>query len=532
MRYAVRPEFVAQCITELRQLKIHRTFAGYLAVRWTAFKEGRTKDLQIDWKGFFDAFFRIPGAPQGKPYLVPFSESAPTESNKWFNTNVAGSYSPASLRDISPFRQVIDIDNSKRGGRYSLKDDELPLVRKHMLYSQQVPVFPFSAFLFRDYAFQADNPEPSDIIDAMYDQFGFGIISKNPEDNIMTGIPLKSDDNWFEEVPEMSSPESETQPEKFRALDADTLGLVSESVEEGVATIGEEDEVLNRVQQLMDDGFAGVIFTGPPGTSKSWYADQIARFMTDNDPDLIRYVQFHASYQYEDFVEGYVPRKDGTGFDLRPKHLLEMCEKARKAGDKLCVMVIDELSRSDPARVFGEALTYIEGTKRDHKFKLASGTEESIPANLFFLATMNPMDRGVDEVDAALERRFAKIAMDPDAENLRSHLLENGLPEDLVTRIINFFTFVNAPGNKNTYSRIGHAYFYGVRNEDGLRRLWQNQLSFVFEKAYRMDSDGLAEVERRWGRVFANPAPGVRVAEPEVPGTITPAEIVEEEGPR
>jgi len=203
MRFAVRPEFVAQCITELREKKIHRTFAGYLAVRWTAQKEGRTTDLQIDWKGFFDSFFRIPGAPQGKPYLVPFSDSAPTEANKWFNANVAGSYAPSSLRDMSPFRQVVDIDNTKRGGRYSLKQDEMLWVRKHMLYFEQLPVFPFSVFMFRDYAFHADKPGPSDIIDAMYDQFGFGLLAKEPRDNIMTGIPImKRDDEWFEEVPE------------------------------------------------------------------------------------------------------------------------------------------------------------------------------------------------------------------------------------------------------------------------------------------------------------------------------------------
>jgi len=305
---------------------------------------------------------------------------------------------------------------------------------------------------------------------------------------------------------ERDFPENEMRPEKFRALDAETLGLISESADEAAtAAIGEEDEVLNRVQQLIDDGFAGVIFAGPPGTSKSWYADQIARFLTGDDPELMRYVQFHASYQYEDFIEGYVPRKDGTGFDLMPKHLLEMCETARNASGKTCVMVIDELSRSDPARVFGEALTYIEKTKRNLKFRLASGTEAAIPPNLIFLATMNPMDRGVDQVDAALERRFAKIAMDPDPKNLRTHLLERGLPEDLVNRVISFFNFVNAPGNKNPQARVGHAYFYGVANEAGLRRLWQNQLSFLFEKAYRMDPDRFAEVERRWGKVFVAP---------------------------
>jgi 5-methylcytosine-specific restriction protein B len=43
----------------------------------------------------------------------------------------------------------------------------------------------------------------------------------------------------------------------------------------------------------------------------------------------------------------------------------------------------------------------------------------SVPENLMILATMNPFDRGVDEVDAAFERRFAKVRMEPKLEQVR-----------------------------------------------------------------------------------------------------------------
>lgn len=323
--------------------------------------------------------------------------------------------------------------------------------------------------------------------------------------NVNNGIPWDPAD-FQPQRPTDEEFQAELMPSLQREADA-----------QATIVVDEEDPTYVRVRELLGDGFAGVIFTGPPGTSKSWYAEQVGRMLTDNEPDRLRFVQFHASYQYEDFVEGFVP-KDGGGFELLPKHLLEMCETAASSDGKLCVIVIDELSRSDPARVFGEALTYIERTKRDRKFRLASGTEVSIPENIVFLATMNPMDRGVDEVDAALERRFAKIAMDPDSDNLRSYLEERGMAADLVNRLMGFFKHVNGAGNKNQMAKVGHTYFYGARDEQGLHRLWQNQLRFLFEKAYRLDQEGLDEVERRWGKVFTPPpvAPAAPATE-EVP---------------
>ena len=257
--------------------------------------------------------------------------------------------------------------------------------------------------------------------------------------------------------------------------------------------IEDDDPRLIEVRELLDDNYAGVIFTGPPGTSKSWYAEQIAAKLVDLDPTRARFIQFHPSYQYEDFVEGYIPL-EGGGFKMVDKHLLEMCDVAKNANGKLCVLVIEELSRSDPGRVFGEALSYIEMTKRGKLFRLASGREISIPPNLIILATMNPFDRSVDDVDTAFERRFAKIAMDPDRDKLKEFLSDNGMDPTLSARVLMFFDRLLK--NKNVQSHVGHAYFRSVRNEDGLRRLWNNQLRFHFEKAFRLSDEGLYEVTR------------------------------------
>lgn len=228
-----------------------------------------------------------------------------------------------------------------------------------------------------------------------------------------------------------------------RILDADILIPPTTIADPGVlpSEIEDSDEYLQVTQALLRE-YAGIIFTGPPGTSKSWYARNIAAKLADGDPTRVEFVQFHPSYQYEDFVEGYVPRPDGAGFSLEPKHLLKLCEVAEDVSPALCVLVIDELSRGDPGRIFGEALTYIERSRRGQEFSLSSGRRCSIPENLAILATMNPLDRGVDEVDAAFERRFAKISMEPSDVLLRKLLSEAGMPDAVQQRVNAFFSTV------------------------------------------------------------------------------------------
>ena len=257
------------------------------------------------------------------------------------------------------------------------------------------------------------------------------------------------------------------------------------------ADIDETDPVLQEVRLLVDkDGVGGVMLIGVPGTGKSWYARQIAIKLTGGDPRRIREVQFHPSYQYEDFVEGYVP--DGKqGFRLADKHMLEMAEIARHEKGPV-VLVIDEFSRTDPARVLGETMTYMEGSLRGIDFYLPSGRRVAIPKNLVFLATMNPEDRSVDEIDAAMERRWSKIALKPDVNKLRDFLKANGSPAAMLGPVIDFFTGLQ------THLQSGHAFFRTVKDPAGLARLWETQLGYVIRKRFRFDADTLEQVESLW----------------------------------
>lgn len=317
------------------------------------------------------------------------------------------------------------------------------------------------------------------------------------------------------------SPLALTEP--VRQLSAADLGLAPEDEEPAPPeapsadefVIAEDDPLLDTVLELLEN-YGGVIFTGPPGTSKTHVAQGIGRRLTEGDPKLLRLVQFHPSYQYEDFVEGYIPDPDTGSFTLTPKHLLQMCEVAENNPARTVVLVVDELSRGEPGRIFGEALTYVEKTWRGQEFHLASGNTLIIPENLVFLCTMNPLDRGVDEVDAAFERRFAKVGMEPSVDRLHQFLDEAGMEPTLRDRVVGFFRRVNRASGENPFGAVGHTYFLGVADEDDLRRLWDHQLSFLFKKAYQFDANGLRDIERGWQMVFGQPDTGGIEGEPQV----------------
>jgi len=300
-------------------------------------------------------------------------------------------------------------------------------------------------------------------------------------------------------------------PGKVRRLTADDLDHAPSASPpvpflgqaEWLTPLDHDDPIMEQVVDLARD-YGGIIFQGPPGTSKSWYAARVAVTLADGDPERLRFVQFHPSYQYEDFVEGFVPTDD-SGFKLRNKHFLELCDRAHKHPDETVVLVIDELSRGDPGRVFGEVLTYIERTRRGILFHLSSGTECVVPDNLLILATMNPLDRGVDEVDAALERRFAKIALEPSPELLQEFLADSGMSEGLQARLLQFFRAVNGRSRRNPHAALGHTYFLDVHDEGDLQRRWEHQLRFHFEKAFRLNPDELEAIFREWDRVLEVP---------------------------
>lgn len=248
------------------------------------------------------------------------------------------------------------------------------------------------------------------------------------------------------------------------------------------------------------------LFLGAPGTGKTWYAREVARKLTDDQPDRSAYVQFHPSFSYDDFVEGYTPRlKDGgsaVAYQIEAKHFLRIAKKAKGDGSNLYVLVIDELTRGDPSRVFGELLTYIETDHRNQEFDLAySGDRTFIPENLVILATANPYDRSVGDLDDALVRRFTMREFPPDRDLLSNRFQELGLTDSMSSRLLHTFDLLN----QHLGNAFGHAHFWNIRTESDFKDLWKSRLSFLIGRSLQFDDAAISSLHDEIGAIFPNP---------------------------
>ncbi|MCP1339402.1 AlwI family type II restriction endonuclease [Idiomarina sp. M1R2S28] len=269
--------------------------------------------------------------------------------------------------------------------------------------------------------------------------------------------------------------------------------------------IDSSDKIFQQFKELIDSGSRNFILSGPPGTGKSWYARQVALLLSSGKTKYIESTQFHPNFGYDEFVEGYVPSFDenqkSNGFEIRPKVFLKTCSRAKREPDKLFIIVIDEFTRGDPSRILGEVLTYIEPDYRDKYFRLAySQRKEQIPKNLIIIATMNPYDKSVSDLDDALERRFESILMNPDREVLKSLLERNGMEPALQGRVINFYN----KANKSSPHGLGHALFSKVSNQSDLRRLWKHKLERIFEKMFRFEMEKYNELNQLYNETVLN----------------------------
>ena len=182
-------------------------------------------------------------------------------------------------------------------------------------------------------------------------------------------------------------------------------------------------DALRKIRKLLDDK-RQVIFQGPPGTGKTYVARKLAECLAGS-ADRVRLVQFHPSYAYEDFVQGFRPALQGgrPGFALRNGPLLDAAEHAREEPDAKHFLVIDEINRGNLAKVFGELYFLLEYRGEQMRLQYADAGERfALPDNLYLIGTMNTADRSIALVDLALRRRFHFVEFHPDKPPVRGLL--------------------------------------------------------------------------------------------------------------
>ena len=245
---------------------------------------------------------------------------------------------------------------------------------------------------------------------------------------------------------------------------------------------------LRRIERLLEEK-GQVIFQGPPGTGKTYVARKLAECLAGSQ-DRVRLVQFHPSYAYEDFVQGYRPALDSEGrasFKLRPGPLLEMAKQAEEAPrDQKHFLVIDEINRGNLSKVLGELYFLLEYRKEGMRLQY-SDTDFRLPPNLYIIGTMNTADRSIALVDLALRRRFSFVEFYPDRPPVEGLLRRWLRREDLGD--LDWVADVVDHANRKLADRqaaIGPSYFMrpGL-DEETVWLIWEhNVLPYIEEQIY------------------------------------------------
>lgn len=263
----------------------------------------------------------------------------------------------------------------------------------------------------------------------------------------------------------------------------------------------EENEVITNItEKKMDLMPKNIIFYGPPGTGKTYHCLELIKDLCGEDRDkYCRFITFHQSYSYEDFIEGIRPNLNSHElvYELKDGVFKEMCIRAKEDPGNNYFLIIDEINRGNLSKIFGELITLIEEDKRGKISVVLPYSRNSftVPENLYIIGTMNTADRSIALIDIALRRRFIFEEILPDYALLKSGMKElelDKLLENINERIASLV---------DRDHMIGHSYFLKVKDlqteeekVNKLRDVWYYEIIPLMQEYFYNDWDNLEVV--------------------------------------
>ena len=215
-------------------------------------------------------------------------------------------------------------------------------------------------------------------------------------------------------------------------------------------------------------------------------------------------------------------------FELKNGVFKQMCIDAfkdlekNKEKAKKYYFVADEINRAELSRVFGELLLCLEEDKRlrfdnddklqgmlvktansslwdneKHAVYVDKETGEGyfgVPENLYFIGTMNDIDKSIDSFDMALRRRFVWKRYRCDYDVIAEHY--SG--EDKVETYIKLCKDINdnitsdeGLGLDDSYE-LGHSYFLKPKKltKSEINKLWNEHISPLLKEYLRTQYNG------------------------------------------
>ncbi len=320
---------------------------------------------------------------------------------------------------------------------------------------------------------------------------------------------FKSNGNWIDLRSERDS-EQDSSKKKKRNNVSNTLEEVNSSTEKLKLEEVVKDLFINisEVKHILNIWCSrkNLIIQGAPGVGKTFAAYKLACAMIEQkSPERVGFIQFHSSYSYEDFIQGYRPSENG--FKLQDGKFKIFCDRAHKKPNDRFVFIIDEVNRGDLSKIFGELLLLVEPDKRSEDWATPltysnTGEKFFVPENVYLLGLMNTADRSLAVVDYALRRRFGFYEMKPqfNSKKFQNYLRKNEISDNMVQLIRDRIGDLNSEIGKERFLgsgfQIGHSFFceklYGKNEKEWYKIIVNSQIiplleEYYFDKPNRFD---------------------------------------------
>lgn len=200
-------------------------------------------------------------------------------------------------------------------------------------------------------------------------------------------------------------------------------------------------------------------------------------------------VQFHPSYEYNDFVRTLAAQPVPGGVTFVAQHrILSLIaavgeELSARASSCELILVLDEVNRGNIPSIFGELLYALEyrGQPVATAYSVDGDASITIPESLSIIGTMNTADRSIAVIDYALRRRFVFITVPATDRPITTHT--GYVDERHRSAAQRLFTAVHeALGGSLAGIQVGPSYYLPSGNaadlDGGLRELSSR---FVYE---------------------------------------------------